>query len=75
MPEIATETPTPAPARQLPIAKIAVAIAVLAGLVVLGRAAGGGAPGALAGIAVGEAVAALLFLVLMRRGAWLTHRI
>lgn len=44
MPEHASQTAPEPPARTLPIGRIAIAIAALAGLVLLGRAAGGSVP-------------------------------
>ncbi|MBZ0267287.1 MATE family efflux transporter, partial [bacterium] len=58
------------------ILQVAVAWAItVPGVLLLGRVANYGAAGAMAGVAIGEVLGALLFIVLIRRGSWLVYRI
>lgn len=44
-------------------------------VLVMGHVAGWGAPGAMAGMSLGEILGSVLFLILLRRGSWLAHKI
>jgi Na+-driven multidrug efflux pump len=58
------------------IVQIAVSWAfTVPGILLLGHLANFGAAGAMAGVAAGELVGALVFIVLVRRGSWLVYRI